>query len=132
VGLCICGDPSCICGDPYCASCGNPGAAAVDEAEQSVMEMFHNAQLTPEEYELAATAGLAVVNILREMRKKTPHWTEQLATSLMERGSLRTPEEVIIDVVEKSLENMTPEQADDVIEQVQQRIKSQKKENKDA
>lgn len=51
----------CLCGDPYCPSCGNPGAAELEATEEWAMEEMSKAQLTPDEYRLVVTVGLAVV-----------------------------------------------------------------------
>lgn len=60
----------CLCGDPYCSSCGNPAAAAIEDAESKLMELLNGENLTPDEYEIVGAAGLAVVHTIREQVKK--------------------------------------------------------------
>ena len=49
-----------------CPSCGNPLAAELEAAEAACLERLANANLTPEEYALVATVGLAAVEHARK------------------------------------------------------------------
>jgi len=55
----------CLCGDPYCPYCGDPGAAAVEEAGIWAMERLAKARLTADEYRIVVRAGLAAVKASR-------------------------------------------------------------------
>lgn len=59
----------CMCGDPYCGSCGSPGLAEHEAAEERALERFMEAHLGPGEYELAVTVGLAAVMEARKYAK---------------------------------------------------------------
>lgn len=61
----------CLCGDPYCPSCGNPGLALLEEAESWAMETLSKANLSPDEYKIAVSVGLAAVHHARSHSKAT-------------------------------------------------------------
>lgn len=61
----------CLCGDPYCGSCGNPAWAEAQAAEEWTLEALAKAKLTPEEYKIVVSVGLAAVCHARRAAKET-------------------------------------------------------------
>jgi hypothetical protein len=59
----------CLCGDPYCPHCGDPAAAAIEEAEVWAMERLAKARLAADEYQIVVRAGLAAVKAARKRVK---------------------------------------------------------------
>jgi len=55
----------CMCGDPYCPSCGDPGLAKYEQACDDLLAELEAAELTPEEFEVFKTVGLAAVDAHR-------------------------------------------------------------------
>jgi hypothetical protein len=60
----------CLCGDPYCPSCGNPGAAEFEEAENWASERLYKHCQTPEEIRLVITVGLVAMRQARRAAEK--------------------------------------------------------------
>ena len=59
----------CICGDYLCPSCGNPDAAELEAAEEWAIHTMYQAKLTPEEYRIVVSVGLAAVYHARRLAK---------------------------------------------------------------
>lgn len=56
----------CLCGDPYCPSCGSPGLAEAEAAEERLTELLGEIKASPMEY---ALIGAIAKPILEEVRK---------------------------------------------------------------
>lgn len=59
----------CLCGDTYCPSCGNPYAAELEAASEWAGEALFKAKLTPDEYRIVVSVGLAAVHHARKAAK---------------------------------------------------------------
>ena len=60
-----------MCGDVYCPSCGNPGAAELEAAEEFVTEELAKHKCTPDEYRFVVSVGLRALESAREMITKS-------------------------------------------------------------
>lgn len=60
----------CLCGDPYCPSCGNPHLALLEEAETWAINSMAGANLSPDEYRMVVSVGLAAVHHGRRIAKR--------------------------------------------------------------
>ena len=60
----------CLCGDPYCPHCGDPYAAEIEAAEEGLMEAFHEARFSPEEYAIVLRVGMEAVEAAREASRQ--------------------------------------------------------------
>ena len=66
----------CMCGDIYCASCGDPGLAEVEAAEEWLIDQLDEMKLSVQEYKIVATVGLEAV---RASREAVQHERNQIA-----------------------------------------------------
>ena len=60
----------CMCGDPYCASCGNPGLAELEAAEERLSEECGKLALTSEEYQNVIDMLQTLIKVIRAAKKQ--------------------------------------------------------------
>ena len=62
----------CLCGDPYCPRCGNPGAAAYEEAMDVFDEGISELDMDIDEIEIFYQAGKEAVEHYRKSGGEPP------------------------------------------------------------
>lgn len=56
----------CLCGDPYCPKCGNPGAAAYEEALDNLIDNINDLDCDETELAIFELAGKEAVEHYRK------------------------------------------------------------------